>query len=200
MITDYFKPTNNVQQPIVTQYYELHRSFIERNIFGKLYDELRDHLQINASRKSCVCVNHELKETFDIYHLPLIDWTVTSNKIRNKIVAHCGDMHAIDYGLVHYYADSNATISWHHDKEALNSNVYLVSVGGTRSFCLRDKETRQVLTFHLFDGDLFIMKTGCQDKYEHCIKSVKLFNEPRISVTFRQMEPCNNELTDVTPK
>jgi hypothetical protein len=32
------------------------------------------------------------------------------------------------------------------------------------------------------------MKVGCQDHYEHCIKSVKTFNQPRISITFRQLE------------
>ena len=187
MITDYFKPKNNTQ-PIITEYYELHRSFIERNKFNKLFGEICPYLEINSSRKSCVCLDDIFKQTFDIYKLPLIDWSFTVNEIRNKILTNYSDLYPIDYGLVHYYSDSNANISWHSDKEALKSNIYSVSIGGTRCFCLRDKMSKKVLTFNLFDGDLFVMKIGCQDKYEHCIKSIKLFNEPRISITFRQIE------------
>jgi hypothetical protein len=188
MITDYFKPNKNIKPPIITEYYELHRSFIERNKFSKLYNEIYKYLEINSSRKSCVCLDNKLKEGFDIYNLPLIDWTFTVGEIRNKILTNYNDLYSIDYGLVHYYGDSNANISWHSDREALRSNIYSISIGGTRCFCLREKDTKKVLKFNLFDGDLFVMKIGCQDKYEHCIKSIKLFNEPRISITFRQLE------------
>ena len=186
MITDFFKPKKN--QPIITEYYELHRTFIKRNKFSQLFNEINPFLKINSSRKSCVCVNDCIKKKFDIYRLPLIDWTPTTNEIRNKILSDYSNQYPIDYGLVHYYNDYTANISWHSDREALKSNIYSISIGGTRRFCLRNKITKEVLTFDLFDGDLFIMKIGCQDEYEHCIKSIKLFNEPRISITFRQIE------------
>ena len=61
------------------------------------------------------------------------------------------------------------------DKEALNSSIYSVSIGGTRKFSIKDKNTKEVISFELEDGDLFIMKPGCQERYEHCIKSIKKF-------------------------
>jgi hypothetical protein len=186
MITDYFNYKKI--KPIITEYYELYHSFIERNKFKQLFNEMNSHLQINSSRKSCVCMDDCIRENFTIYNLPLIDWTFTTCEIRNKILTNYSNLYSIDYGLVHYYNDDNANISWHSDKESLKSNIYSVSIGDTRRFCLRDKITKEILTFDLFDGDLFIMKIGCQDKYEHCIKSIKSFNKPRISITFRQIE------------
>lgn len=187
MITDYFKSKKKLQ-PIITKYYELHRSFIERNKFSKLFNEIFPYLEINSSRKSCVCLDHELKKTFNIYKLPLVDWTLTINEIKNSILTNYSNLYPIDYGLVHYYENSESNISWHSDREALKSNIYSISIGGTRCFCLREKNTKKVISFNLFDGDLFVMKIGCQDKYDHCIKSINIFNEPRISITFRQIE------------
>jgi hypothetical protein len=186
MITDYFKQKK--LDPIINEYYELHRSFIEKKKFKKLYNETYSYLEINSSRKSCVCLDDNIKKTFEIYNLPLIDWTFTTSEIRNTILTNYSNLYHIDYGLVHYYNDSSSNISWHSDKEALKSNIYSVNIGGVRRFCLRNKTTKEVLTFDLYDGDLFVMKIGCQEKYEHCIKSIKLFNDPRFSVTFRQIE------------
>lgn len=177
--------------PMITEYYELHYSFFDKNKFDELFNETKSHFEINSSRKSCVCLDDSLKKSFNIYKLPLINWTNTIGKIRNKILSEYSNKYSIDYGLVHYYHDNIAKIAWHYDKEALKSNIYSVSIGGTRRFCLRDKITKEVLTFDLEDGDLFVMKIGCQDKYEHCIKSIKAFNEPRISITFRQIEISN---------
>ncbi len=184
MITDYF---NYKPLSIVKEYYELHRSFIERNNFKKLYDEVKQNLVLNSTRQSCVCISAEHRKDFTLYNLPLIDWTNAINNIRNKILIE-QEQSAIDYGLVHYYPDNTSNISWHSDREAIRSNIYSISIGGTRRFCLRDKQTKKILTFDLYDGDLFIMKVGCQNKFEHCIKSIKSFNEPRISITFRQIE------------
>lgn len=188
MITDYFiKPKSN---PIITEFYELHREFISKNQFKKVFQETQMSMTENSSRLSCVCLDNELQKDFTVYeHLPLVQWTTTINEIRQFILTNYCSTYSIDYGLVHYYHDDKSTISWHSDREALQSNIYSISLGGIRRFCLRDKITKQVFTFDLHDGDLFVMKIGCQDKYEHCIKSIKLLNQPRISITFRQMEP-----------
>jgi hypothetical protein len=188
MITDYFKPTTNKGQSIITEYYELHRNFYKRNQLKTIYSEVQSHLQNNSSRKSCVCIDSHLHEQFHLYNLPLIPWTTTCNDIRNQILNQYSNSYSIDYGLIHYYHDFHSNIGWHSDREALRSNIYSISIGGTRIFCLRDQQTNDVMKFHLMDGDLFIMKTGCQDKYKHCILSKKEYNNSRISITFRQLE------------
>jgi alkylated DNA repair dioxygenase AlkB len=188
MITDFFKSKIDTQKPIINEFYELHRAFVKRNCYKQIYNEVKNTIVKNSSRQSCVCLSKEYLNTFKIYDLPLVEWTDTILNIRNNILDKHEHQHSIDYGLVHYYNDETATINWHSDSEALESNIYSISVGGVRRFCLRDKLTKEISTFDLFDGDLFIMKIGCQDKYEHCIKSIKAFDQPRISITFRQIE------------
>ena len=183
MITDYF---TSQQMPIITDYYELHRSFIDRHNFKNVFAEIALKLTTNSSRQSCVCIDDDLADNFNLYDLPTFYWTENIKKIKTKIIEKYHTV--INYGLVHYYADDKSNIAWHSDKEALKSNIYSISIGGIRRFSLRDKLTKKVFDFNLYDGDLFIMKIGCQDKYEHCIKSVKQFNIPRISITFRQIE------------
>ena len=185
MITDYF--TSNHSTPTIHEYYEIHRSYLPRNQFKSVYDEIKHHIKKGSgSRLSCVCISKKHKKNFTLYSLPLIEWTSTIQQIRDRILqSHTGP---IDYGLVHYYHDEHSVINWHSDHEAMHSPIYSISIGNPRRFCLRNKETNEIHTFDIYDGDLFVMKVGCQDKFEHCIKSVKLFNKPRISITFRQIE------------
>jgi alkylated DNA repair dioxygenase AlkB len=185
MITDYFHVSNRT--PSIHEYFEVHRSYLPRNHFKTVYDEIKQHIKKGTgSRMSCVCISKTHKKEFTLYSHPLLDWTPTIQQIRQSILqTHPGP---IDYGLVHYYHDETAVINWHSDREAMNSPIYSISIGHPRRFCLRNKETQELHTFDLYDGDLFVMKVGCQDRFEHCIKSVKSFNKPRISITFRQLE------------
>jgi hypothetical protein len=188
MITDYFLQTK--KKTIITTYYELHCSFLQEKYFYLVHNEVQTQLSKNATRYSCVCISPEYNNpNFAIYDLPKLDWTTQINKIKNQILDTFPTHEAIiDYGLVHYYCDENACIHWHYDVEAMGTPIYSISLGGTRRFCLRDKITKEILTFNLNDGDLFIMKAGCQQKFEHCIKPIKQYDKPRISITFRQIE------------
>jgi hypothetical protein len=177
MITNYFYKKENKYSIKKYDYFEVHKSFICNNIFKYVYNEVKLHITENSSRYSCVCISKDIKDSFKIYNLPIIDWSNKDNpvqsitNIKNKIIEQFQSK--IDYGLVHYYPDENSVINWHSDREALRSCIYSISLGGTRRFCLRDKISKEVISFDLHDGDLFIMKPGCQEKYEHCIKSVK---------------------------
>lgn len=185
MITDYFEV--NHRTPFIHEYFEVHRSYVPRNQFKSVHDEIKPHIKKGSgSRMSCVCISDKYKHDFTLYPYPLLDWTPAIQQIRDSILKnHIGP---IDYGLVHYYQDETAVINWHSDREAMKSRIYSISIGHPRRFCLRNKETKEIHTFDLYDGDLVVMKIGCQERFEHCIKSVKSFDKPRISITFRQME------------
>jgi hypothetical protein len=188
MITQYFKPTKS--SSIIHEYFELHRAFIPPQQFKAVHEEVKPHIRKGqGSRLSCVCVSREHRSDFTIYSLPLIDWTPQIDQIRQSILKSRPKAEGqIDYGLVHYYHDESSVINWHYDREAMKTTIYSISLGNPRRFCLRNKETKELHTFDLYDGDLFIMKIGCQERFEHCIKSIKTFNQPRISITFRQIE------------
>ncbi len=187
MITKYFEvkgPTTSPPPPIIHEYFELHRSFVRRNTFKSIYDEIKYKIIQNSSRESCVCVSSDEFLTHKM--LPKIEWTQTLDTIRNTLFSK---KYLSDYGLVHYYKDETAPIHWHSDRDGLRTPIYIINVGGTRIFCLKNKINKKIHSFDLHDGDLFVMKIGCQEKYVHCIKSIKAFSAPRISITFHQLEP-----------
>lgn len=94
-----------------------------------------------------------------------------------------------DYVLCHYYPDGNASINWHNDKEALDSDVVSVSFGSQRYFRFRliGKTKGWIDQFELEHGDVFHMLCGCQRKLEHCVPVQKRITEPRINLTFRRV-------------
>jgi len=95
----------------------------------------------------------------------------------------------IGYGLVQYYENGESNITWHNDKEAINSFVLSVSFGSIRNFNMRDINTKKIVDkFALIHGDVFYMKDGFQTTYEHCIPIEKNVNYSRISLTFREFE------------
>lgn len=177
------------RKPIITEYYELHRGFIEKGLLKRLYREVEPHLQIRSSRQSCVQTIHEGSHYAGLPNTP---WTPIVTRIRDKVTEFVnGARGDINLALVHYYHDSKSVINWHSDREAIVSNIYSISIGDTRRFCLRQKNNGKVLTFDLHDGDMFIMKNGCQEHYEHCIKSIKEYNKPRINITYRDATYAN---------
>lgn len=188
MITDFF--TGETKKVKKYDYFELHTSFLGKKMFKSVLRDVKPFLVSNSTRESCVCMTDDNKDNNYIqYNLPRVAWehVPSIKKIKNNILeAH--EHNPIDYGLVHLYKNEKSVINWHSDREALRSYIYSISLGGARKFCLRDKLTMEEFHFTLYDGDLFIMKPGCQDRYEHCIKSVKALSEPRISITFRQIE------------
>ena len=167
----------------IGNYFQLYKKWQTTISFDRVYKEVEIHLKKNASRYSCVCSSKQK----NIYtHLLTIPWTLSIDTIKTKLVEQF-DLE-IDYGLVHYYPDYTSCIHWHYDKEAMNTPIACIHIGGTRRFCFRHKETKQIYTFDLEHGDLIFMKAGCQSIFEHCVKSIKKYNQPRISITFRQDE------------
>jgi hypothetical protein len=187
MITNYFK--GEAPKPKIYEYFEYYPAFYKQRQFKKLYKEVKEYLSPNSTRESCVALGENKNNNFIQYHLNRINWEHLPqvNEIKTKIqTAHPNIL--IDYGLIHHYRDDKSVINWHSDREALKTPIYSISIGGARKFTLRDKQTQTEFSFTLYDGDLFLMKPGCQDRFEHCIKSCKALSEPRISITFRQIE------------
>ena len=161
--------------PIIHTYYEVHRSYLAHNQFNAVYEEIKHHIQKGSgNRFSGICIRKNDKNT----------WTPHMDQIRTQILAsHHGQ---IDYALVDYYHDETAFLNWHSMSEATHISIYHISIGHVRRCCLRNKETHHVHTFDLYDGDLFIMKVGYQQRFEHCIKLVKSFHKPCIHISFCQ--------------
>ncbi len=191
-ITNYFQKTTceNVQQrekrEKLYEYYP--REFIGID-YQALYNEVKYYLRQNNSRKTCVLVDEDdLSKIRKIYNtLNIGFFTPIIQHIKEKLEEKFN--RKIGYGLVQYYENGESNISWHNDKEAINSFVLSVSFGSIRNFNMRDINTKKLVDkIALIHGDVFYMKDGFQTTYEHCIPIEKNVNYPRISLTFREFE------------
>ena len=94
--------------------------------------------------------------------------------------------------LVNLYRDGNDSVSWHSDNEEINGSepvIASVSLGATRRFDLRHKESGETVRVDLEDGSLLVMSGLSQHCWVHQIAKTKTKVGPRINLTFRQVSP-----------
>jgi len=92
--------------------------------------------------------------------------------------------------LVNLYRDGNDSVSWHADNEEINGSepvIASVSLGATRRFDLRHKESGETVRVDLEDGSLLVMSGLSQHCWVHQIAKTKSKVGPRINLTFRQV-------------
>ena len=119
------------------------------------------------------------------------------NDVSSTISKHDPDFNLDSYTcLVTRYRDGDSDIAPHSDNEPSilpNSAIYTVSVGAERTLVCRNKlgvvsERRYTLT----SGSVNIMSRDSQDIWEHHIPQTKSSSAPRISFTFRKIDPLYN--------
>ncbi len=92
--------------------------------------------------------------------------------------------------LVNLYRDGNDSVSWHADNEEINGSeptIASVSLGATRRFDLRHKESGETVRVDLEDGSLLVMSGLSQHCWVHQIAKTKTKVGPRINLTFRRV-------------
>lgn len=90
--------------------------------------------------------------------------------------------------LCNLYRDGQDGISWHSDDEALFGDdpiVASVSFGATRTFKLRSKTTKEVLSYDLTDHSLLVMGRGVQKGWMHSVPRTSQPTGERVNLTFR---------------
>ena len=187
-----------MSQIIDTIYFTYIPKVVPETYFDKLYEEIKDKVEMNGSRQSCVYnlhnINLETNYTVPFYKCSEIFPVL--KEIRTIIEKETAEIY--DYVLVHIYETGKSTINWHADKEALKSTIASVSLGASRKFRLKEigKKINWDYEFTLNSGDLFLMKKpssennfiGCQNKYLHTVPAESKVKERRINLTFRQYE------------
>lgn len=89
--------------------------------------------------------------------------------------------------LINYYRDGKDKINYHSDDLSQIGNnpvICSISLGETRTFSFKHKETKSKVDFELSDGDLCIMNGDTQEKWLHAILP-EAKKGPRINLTFR---------------
>lgn len=91
--------------------------------------------------------------------------------------------------LCNLYRDGQDTVGWHADDEPLFGSdpvVASLSYGATRTFKLRQNETKSSVSYDLENGDLIVMGKGMQLGWQHSIPRTAKPVGPRINLTFRR--------------
>ena len=95
--------------------------------------------------------------------------------------------------LINLYRDGNDSMGWHADDEKELGGqpvIASISLGSTRDFLLRpkDKSTGATQSIPLTHGSLLLMKGQTQHQWQHSLPKRLRCREPRINLTFRQIE------------
>jgi alkylated DNA repair dioxygenase AlkB len=98
--------------------------------------------------------------------------------------------HTFNSVLVTYYRDGNDHVTWHADDEpelGESPVIASLSLGVTREFQYRHKDSGETAGMPLHDGELLIMQPAFQQQWEHAIPPQPGITGPRINLTFRKV-------------
>lgn len=117
-------------------------------------------------------------------------WLPVLSDLKRTIEEHSG--FSFNAVLATLYRDGNDSVSWHSDDEKeLGSSpaIASLSLGATRSFEFKHKQSGESGSIALKHGDFLIMPPGFQEHWQHRIPAEPLISEPRINLTFRYVYP-----------
>lgn len=182
-------------------HYELHKKFLLpceiKYLFKRLNDEIPwvqvryykpERGYVITPRLTWACGFHQ-KATY-----PLMKGMIAPNVIpdwllplKSLVEDTCNQ--SFNFMLFSKYRNEKDSITFHSDDErflGFKPKIASLSLGETRPFVLKNKQTKQTETFNLEAGDLFLMKNNCQRDYYHSVPKQNDKTEERISITFRK--------------
>lgn len=115
-------------------------------------------------------------------------WTDTLSTLRDE-VARIADAR-LNSVLANLYRDGNDGVGWHADNErelGTNPVIASVSLGATRRFDLKHRDTGELVRVDLPTGSLLVMSGESQHKWVHRIAKTKKPCGERINLTFREI-------------
>ncbi|WP_197272090.1 alpha-ketoglutarate-dependent dioxygenase AlkB [Neisseria sp. 83E34] len=90
--------------------------------------------------------------------------------------------------LLNLYRDGSEGMAWHCDDEAslgTNPVIASLSLGATRKFSFKHKQTREKHDLMLTHGQLIVMHGVTQNHWLHAVMKSTKVHDPRINLTFR---------------
>lgn len=164
-------------------------AFRDGDWFKQLYHEVVPLCrERSGSRQSCLFGNFHYT---GVACYQYSDMPTSLKELLRRVESLTGQPY--DYILFHLYVDGKSTIGWHNDKEAFGTAVTSLSFGATRKFRFRKigRTTGYEHQLTLRNGDLLVMKPGCQEQWEHTVPVELAVKDPRINITFRQISSEN---------
>ncbi len=117
-----------------------------------------------------------------------LPWTITLLTIKNTIESITKESY--NACLLNLYHNGEESMGWHSDNEKeiiTNSSIASLSLGASRKFSFKNKETKESVSIELANGSLLEMKGSVQTHWWHALLKSKKVTDARINLTFRQM-------------
>lgn len=95
--------------------------------------------------------------------------------------------------LLNLYHNGSEGMGWHCDNEPElkpNGAIASLSLGAERNFNFKHKTTKETRTQRLEHGSLLVMKGQTQEYWLHSLPVSKKIEDPRINLTFRTIQVC----------
>ena len=158
---------------------EIHWEQVRVNVFNRMVDQLRLTAWYGDDGKTY---------SYSGTHLTPTPWTDTLSTLRDE-VAVIADAR-FNSVLANLYRDGNDGVGWHADNErelGTNPVIASVSLGATRRFDLKHRDTGELVRVDLPTGSLLVMSGESQHKWVHRIAKTKKTCGERINLTFREI-------------
>ena len=144
------------------------------------------------TREGCQCP-YSYSKSFTIDAAFFTTWM---HVIFEEIMPMCGIHEAEQWPNscnVNLYEGPRSSVDWHRDSESMfqgsSSSIRIISLslGGARTFLLKDRRSSQITSVKLFAGDLLVMDGRMQQHYLHKVPKASKDNqqEDRINLTWR---------------
>lgn len=191
------KTPNLLHQDGIALYYE---KAIPENKIKQLYDELLHHIswenervvmfgkEIITKRKVAFYSDPSIAYTYASRTKVGLPWKETLVTLKNMVESITKEKY--NACLLNLYHNGEEAMGWHCDNEKeilANSSIASLSIGASRKFSFKHKETKETISIQLENGSLLEMKGPIQQHWWHALPKSKKITESRINLTFRQM-------------
>lgn len=146
-------------------------------IFGKM---------IETKRKVAWYAEQPFTYTYSKITKHALPWTDNLQTLKALVEAETGETY--NSCLLNLYNSGEEGMAWHSDGERdLEENAAIASLtlGATRKFCFKHKQSKEVVSIMLKAGSLLVMKGVTQKHWLHRLPPTKKVQEARINLTFR---------------
>jgi alkylated DNA repair dioxygenase AlkB len=143
---------------------------------------------ITTKRKVAFYANDLMEYTYSNKTKNAFPWTPLLLEIKKTVEAYTGEIY--NACLLNLYHDGNEGMGWHADNEKeiiADSSIASVSIGATRNFLFKHRESGEKLSILLENGSLLEMKGPIQRHWLHSLPKTAKVKQARINLTFRQM-------------
>lgn len=163
-----------------------------------LYDHLVSHLNWQQPeilvfgkyhripRLQCFIAEPDVHYGYSNSQLVKEPWPDALLAMRNRLQRVYGQ--AFNALLVNWYRDGEDSMGWHSDDEkelGLEPVIVSISLGATRKFTIRHKQTARIHSLLLRSGSCLVMHSHSQSAYQHALPKQKKVTSGRINLTFR---------------